>query len=132
MKKTICVILATLMLFALVGCGGSTTSPKLDLSKSKYLGENNTNPLPEGINTATFIINNIDVSHKKGADAKISIGLYSKDLNKELFVNEERLSDFSSFYCRYTEGDYVKIIWIEDEKGNVIKSSLIFEDVGEG
>lgn len=120
MKKIVCVILATLMLFALVGCGGSTTSTETSATPS------------ETTKTATFVINNIDVSHKKGAAVKISIGLYSKDLNKELFVNEERLSDFSSFYCRYTEGDYVKVTWEEDKTGKVIESSLIFEDVGGG
>lgn len=118
MKKIICVILATLMLFALVGCGGLTTTAETSATPS------------ETAKTATFVINNIDVSRPYGSPEKIFIGLYSEDLDKELFVNEERLSDFSSFYCRYTEGDYVKVTWEEDKTGKVIESSLIFEDVG--
>lgn len=116
MKKIICVILATLMLFVLVGCGGSTTSTETS----------------ETAKTATFVINNIDVLKPECGSPEISIGLYSKDLDKELFVCREILSNYSSFYCRYTEGDYVKVTWEEDKTGKVIESSLIFEDVGGG
>lgn len=111
MKKILAMMMAILTVFCLVACGGSV----------------------EGVDTitktATFEINNIDVTDTYNAPTKIFIGLYCEGLDKELFVDREVLSDYSSFYCRYTEGDYVKVTWEEDEKGEVIESSLIFEKV---
>ena len=112
MNKIICVIMAILMLFVLVGRGGSATTAETS----------------ETAKTATFVINNIEISDQDSSPFKVYIGLYSKDLNKEIFIKGSS-SDYSSFYCQYTEGDYVKITWEEDKTGEVIKSSLIFEKV---
>ena len=99
------------MTLCLVACGGSAE-------------ETNTTK------TATFVINNIDITDTHGnMPSKIFIGLYCKDLDKELFVYRESLPEYSNFYCRYTEGDYVKVTWEEDETGKVSTSSLIFEKV---
>lgn len=111
MKKILAMMMAILMVFCLVACGGSA----------------------EGVDTitktATFEINNIDVTDTHNAPAKIFIGLYCEGLDKELFVDRELLSNYSDFYCRYTEGDYVKVTWKEDKSGVVIDGSLVFEKV---
>lgn len=114
MKKIFVMMMAILMVFCMVACGDSVEGTNTDTETTK---------------TATFIINNIDVTDTHNAPAKIFIGLYCESLDKELFVDRELLSDYSDFYCRYTEGDYVKVTWEEDKTGKAIESSLIFEKV---
>lgn len=130
MKKIVCVIMATLMLFALVGCGGSATTAE-------------TSPIPSNTaKTATFEINNVEL-RKDSALTYIYVGMYCESLDKTLLI-EGRLRDkfYEELYCKFSEGDIVKVIWEENKTGEIIESSLTFEkvsnelvpikDVGEG
>lgn len=117
MKKIICVILATLMLFALVGCGGSATTAE-------------TSPIPSNTaKTATFEINNVEL-REDGTPTYIYVGMYCESLDKTLLI-EGRLRDkiYEELYCKFSEGDIVKVIWEENKTGEIIESSLIFEKV---
>lgn len=117
MKKIVCVIMATLMLLALVGCGGSTTSTETSTTPS------------ETAKTAIFEVKNIEVYRRKSSPTLLAFGLYCKELDKAIVIYDAWLNDYINFYGQYSEGDYVKVTWEEDEKGEVIKSSLIFEKV---
>lgn len=130
MKKIICVIMAILMLFALVGCGGSTSSAETSATPS------------ETAKTATFEINNVEL-REDSTPTYIYVGMYCESLDKTLLI-VGRLRDkiYEEFYCKFSEGDMVKVTWEEDKTGEVIESSLTFEkvsnelvpikDVGEG
>ena len=117
MKKIICIIMAILMLFALVGCGGSTTSTE-------------TSPIPSNTaKTATFEINNVEL-REDSTPTYIYVGMYCESLDKTLLI-EGRLREktYEELYCKFSEGDIVKVIWEENKKGEMIESSLIFEKV---
>ena len=119
MKKIICVIMATLMLFALVGCGGSATTTE-------------TSPISSNTaKTATFKINNVEL--REDTPTYIYVGMYCESLEKTLLI-KGRLRDkiYEELYCKFSEGDIVKVTWEENKTGKVIESSLIFEDVGGG
>lgn len=117
MKKIICVIMATLMLFALVGCGGSATTAETSATPS------------ETAKTATFVINNIEL-REDSTPTYIYVGMYCESLDKTLFI-EGRLREkaYEEFYCKFSEGNIVKMTWEEDKTGKLIESSLIFEKV---
>ena len=128
MKKLICVILATLTLFSLVGCGGSKPlSPELDLGKIEFLleAEDDDFIVPQGkIKTATFIITEMRVENKM-----LDIHLYCETLDKELILTKS-LHQYIYLYENYSEGDYVKVFWREDTSGRAIQTTILPQDLG--
>ena len=117
MKKILAMAMAILIVFCMVSCGGSIDSPNGEISSSNTA------------KTATFKINNIEL-REDGTPTYIYVGMYCESLDKTLLI-EGRLRDkiYEEFYCKFSEGDYVKVTWEEDETGEVIQSSLIFKKV---
>lgn len=110
MKKIFVMVMAILIVFCLVACGGSAE------------GTNTTK-------TATFEINNIEL-REDSTPTYIYVGMYCESLDKTLLIEGHlREKIYEEFYCKFSEGDIVKATWEEDRTGEVITSSLKFEKV---
>ena len=112
MKKIFVMVMAILMVFNLVACGGSVEGTNTDTTK-----------------TATFVIKNICL-REESTPVYVYIGMYCESLDETMFIDGLiRDEMFEQFYCKFTVGDMVKVTWKEDKSGAVIDSSLIFEKV---
>lgn len=117
MKNVFVMVMAILMVFCLVACGGSAEGTNTEIDRTDIA------------KTATFEIKNIDVYKPHGASTKIAFGLYCDELDKAIAIYGSSLTNYINFYGQYSEGDIVKVTWKEDKSGTVIESSLIFEKV---